>query len=242
VRAQIDASATPHLPLHITEWSASYSPRDPVHDSYTSAAFVLDKLKHTEGAAASMSYWTYSDLFEENGPPPAAFHGGFGLLTRDGVRKPAYFAYKYLNELGPTELVDDDSSSWLTRDGANLKLLVWNFSSLPQNEGDKAFFRKLHPAVPLQPLQVRITEVPPGEYTLELHRTGYRENDAYSAYIDMGLPKDLTTAQLQQLRGLTDDRSEASAVTVGADGIFTKTVPLRQNDVVLLSLLRRTKD
>ncbi len=242
VRAQIDTSSTPQLPLHITEWSASYSPRDPVHDSYTSASFVLDKLKHTEGAAASMSYWTYSDLFEENGPPPAAFHGGFGLLTRDGVRKPAYFAYKYLNELGPTELTDTDPSSWLTRDGSNVKILVWNFTSLPQSEGDKAFFRKLHPPSVTQPVQVRLTEVPPGEYTLELHRTGYRANDAYSAYIDMGLPKDLSATQLQQLRGLTEDHSESSLITVGADGIFTKTVSLRQNDVLLLSLAPRTKD
>jgi len=213
-----------------------------VHDSYTSAAFVLDKLKHTEGAAASMSYWTYSDLFEENGPPPAAFHGGFGLLTRDGIRKPAYFAYKYLNELGPTELIEYDPSPWLTREGRKIQLLVWNFTSLPQSEGDKAFFRKLHPAASAQPVQVRLTEMPPGEYTLQIHRTGYRSNDAYSAYIDMGLPKDLSATQLEQLRGLTEDHGEASFITVGADGIFTKTLSLRQNDVLLLSLVPRTKD
>ena len=41
-----------------------------------------------------MSYWTYSDLFEEPGPPTAPFQGGFGLLNPQGIRKPAYFAYK----------------------------------------------------------------------------------------------------------------------------------------------------
>lgn len=38
-----------------------------------------------------MSYWTHSDLFEEPGPPDRPFHGGFGLMTREGVRKPAWF-------------------------------------------------------------------------------------------------------------------------------------------------------
>ena len=32
-RAQIRTSAMPNLPLHYTEWSTSYSPRDPVHDA-----------------------------------------------------------------------------------------------------------------------------------------------------------------------------------------------------------------
>ena len=28
-----------------------------------------------------MSYWTYTDMFYEAGPPPAPFHGGFGLIN-----------------------------------------------------------------------------------------------------------------------------------------------------------------
>ena len=51
VRGKIDQSAMPGLPLHYTEWSASYSPRDPVHDSYVSAAYILSKLKGSEGFA-----------------------------------------------------------------------------------------------------------------------------------------------------------------------------------------------
>jgi xylan 1,4-beta-xylosidase len=68
VRAQIRASFRPDLPLFFTEWSSSYSPRDPVHDDYLGAAYILSKLRRTEGLAQGMSYWTYSDLFEEPGP------------------------------------------------------------------------------------------------------------------------------------------------------------------------------
>ena len=48
VRQQIAESALPNLELHFTEWSASYTPTDPIHDSYHSAAFILDKLKNAE--------------------------------------------------------------------------------------------------------------------------------------------------------------------------------------------------
>src|SRR3546814_3440329 len=70
VRGEIEASPRPGLPLYITEWSTSYNPRDPIHDAYLSAPFILNKLKGTEKDAQSMSYWVYSDLFEEPGPPP----------------------------------------------------------------------------------------------------------------------------------------------------------------------------
>jgi len=64
-----------------------------------------------------MSYWTYSDLFEEPGPPPTPFHGGFGLLNREGIRKPAYFAYKYLHELRGDEIDVQDSECFRRRKG-----------------------------------------------------------------------------------------------------------------------------
>ena len=104
VRQQIDASSFPSLPLYFTEWSTSYTPRDSVHDSYISAAYILTKLKQTQGLVQGMSYWTYTDLFEEPGPPPTPFHGGFGLLNREGIRKPAFFAYKYLHALRGKEI------------------------------------------------------------------------------------------------------------------------------------------
>jgi xylan 1,4-beta-xylosidase len=239
VHQQVQASYKPTLPLEITEWSASYSSRDPVHDSYTSAAFVVEKLKQTEGLAAAMSYWTYSDLFEENGPPPAAFHGGFGLLTRDNIPKATYFAYKYLNELGPTQLKNDDSESWITRKGDTVEALLWSYTPLKQSEGNKAFYRKLHPAQPVAPVDLKLSGLRPGRYRFTVHRTGYRHNDAYSAWIDMGLPKDLTVPQRTALDGLTKDVAETSAeVTVGSSGQLERMLPMHTNDLVLVTLDR----
>ncbi|MEG8024054.1 cellulase family glycosylhydrolase [Sphingomonas aurantiaca] len=111
VRAQIDAAGRPGLPLFFTEWSTSYNPRDPIHDDYLGAAYILGKLRRTEGIAQGMSYWTFSDLFEEPGPQTKPFEGGFGLMTPQGVRKATWFAYKYLAELGDRELPTGDDQS-----------------------------------------------------------------------------------------------------------------------------------
>ncbi len=217
-RPVIDASALPHLPIHVTEWSTSYSPRDPIHDAYFSAPYILEQLKHTEAGVASMSYWTFTDIFEENGPAMTPFHGGFGLLNLQGIKKPAYFAYRFLAMLGPTELQNADPDSWVCRD-------------------DQAAFRKLQPARYAGVVNLRFTNIPPGTYRARFYRLGFEKNDAYSAYLKMGAPSQLTREQVQQLRAQASGAPEMQKeVTVDASGIYGGAFALRSNDVMLVTL------
>ena len=47
-----------------------------------------------------LSYWTFSDVFEEGSLIPTPFHGGFGLLTIQGIPKPSYRAFQLLHGTG----------------------------------------------------------------------------------------------------------------------------------------------
>jgi xylan 1,4-beta-xylosidase len=240
VRQQISASAFPQLPLYFTEWSTSYTPRDSVHDSYISAPYILSKLQGSKGLVQGMSYWTYSDLFEESGPPPTPFHGGFGLLSREGVRKPAFFAYKYLHALRGESIATDDPQAMLATDGGNLAALVWDFEQPVQTLSNRPFYTKVVPAHPAVPVRLEVKQLTPRtKYHLEIYRTGYHANDAYSAYLEMGAPKSLTAEQLGHLTALTRDPPETDRVVrSGADGKVGIAVPMRSNDMVLVKLMR----
>ncbi len=237
VRREISASPFPGLPLHFTEWSTSYTPRDPVHDSYVSAPYILTKLKGVAGAVQSMSYWTYSDLFEEAGPPPTPFHGGFGLMNREGIRKPAWFAYKYLNAVRGQALATGDAYSLAANDNGRVAALIWDWHQPEQKVSNRPFYRALVPAKAEAPAALAFTGLKPGRYRLRVQRTGYRRNDAYSAYIDMGLPNALTPVQLTQLQGLTKDTPEVDRiVSIPASGRFVYRLPLQTNDIALVTL------
>ena len=239
VRRQIAASKYPNLPLYFTEWSASYNPRDPVHDSYISAPYILSKIKASQGLLQGMSYWTYTDLFEEPGPPPSPFHGGFGLLTREGIRKPAYFAYKYLHELQSNEIPVDDSQMFATVGNGSVSAVIWDFEQPRQNLSNRPFYTRLVPATTAPPVEVSVSHIMPGNYQLKIYRTGFRANDAYSAYIDMGLPRDLKPAQLDELNKLTSDLPETDHVVhVGDNGSYEFPLVMHSNDVVLITLRR----
>jgi xylan 1,4-beta-xylosidase len=240
-RQAIDSGSRPGLPIHVTEWSTSYSPRDPVHDSYFSAPYILEQLKLTENAAASMSYWVFTDIFEEAGPPRMPFHGGFGLLTLQGIRKPAYFAYRFLGRLGPTELQNDDTASWVCRDDhGGAQVLLWDLTAPARdNVSNQALFRKLLPAKPKGAVHVTLTHVPAGNYQLTLWQVGFGKNDSYSAYLKLGSPAQLTRAQEKELRDASSGLPEFEReLAVGPDGRFEQTLPLRENDVLLLTLSR----
>ncbi|MFZ5547273.1 MAG: GH39 family glycosyl hydrolase [Pseudomonadota bacterium] len=242
VREQIQASAFPGLPLYITEWSTSYNPRDLVHDSYISGPWILAKLRATRGLVQAMSYWVYSDLFEEAGPPPTPFHGGFGLMTREGVRKPAWFAYKYLNALRGRDIPSTDPAVLAAADGDDTAVLLWDWQP-PDQSAEKAtnrsFFGRPLPAVASRPVALAISHLAPGRYRLQLRRTGFKANDAQTAYLEMGSPKALDATQLERLHALTADQPELNLVVdIGPAGELRRTLPMRSNDVVLLTLKR----
>lgn len=127
VRSQVDSSIYKNAELHFTEWNTSPSSRDPVHDTYFNATYVLNTLKKASAYSNSMSYWTFTDVFEEAGPGPTPFHGGFGLINLQNIPKPTYYAYKFMNELGEKELKNKDAGSYVCKSENGLQALVWDY-------------------------------------------------------------------------------------------------------------------
>lgn len=241
-RKEIAESAMPGLELHYTEWSSSYTPADPIHDSYHEAAYILEKIKQVGDAANSMSYWVFSDIFEEPGPRFTPFHGGFGLLNLQGIAKPAFYAYNYMNKLGSTELANADPRSWASKDEkGNVQVLLWDFTyTLPDSVNNQAYYIKDLPAKSKGKIKVNLLNVPAGKYTLEVYKVGYRVNDAHTAYIDMGRPNQLTRHQVEELKKQSDGSPvRTELVEVDDNGIFSKEFDIRENDVVMLNLVRR---
>jgi len=239
VRAQIDASKFAGVPLYFTEWSTSYTPRDPVHDSYISAPWILTKLKAAKGSLQGMSYWTYTDIFYESGPPPSPFHGGFGLMNMDGVRKPAWFAYKYLHALQGKEIAATDGEVLAATDGRRVAAILWDWEQPKQDVSDRTYYTKVHPSAAAKPARVEFRHLMPGSYVLTIHRTGFRRNDPQTAYLEMGSPETLKRAQLARLQRLTRDVAETTKPIRIIGNTFATTVSMRSNDVVLVELERR---
>ena len=244
-RKQISSSAKPNLELHYTEWSSSYTPADPIHDSYHSAAYILQKLKQVENAANSMSYWVFTDIFEEAGPRFTPFHGGFGLLNTQGIKKPAYFSYYLLNKLGETELQNTDTSSWATKNAkGDVQLLFWDFTNT--HPGDSVNNQKYYvqdlPSKLKGTIKIEVTGLQKGKYNLEIYKVGYKVNDVYTDYLGINNPNQLTKQQVDILKNKNNGAPIVTeTVTIDGKGIYSKDFKINENDVLLLNFVKTMK-
>ncbi|MFP5405642.1 MAG: GH39 family glycosyl hydrolase [Gammaproteobacteria bacterium] len=91
-------------PVYYTEWSTSSNPFDPLHDEPYAAAYAVKANMEAIGLVEGYSYWTFSDIFQENYLSSVPFHGGFGMVNIYGVAKPVYRAYQLLRRLGSEQL------------------------------------------------------------------------------------------------------------------------------------------
>jgi xylan 1,4-beta-xylosidase len=123
-------------PVYYTEWCTSSSPRDPMHDEPYAAAFIAKTIMEANGLVQGYSYWTFSDIFEENYFPSVPFQGGFGLLNIHGIAKPAYRAYELLHALGtellPVQGAHSTVDIWVVRAQSAVTVLLTNLA-LPRH-------------------------------------------------------------------------------------------------------------
>ena len=139
VRRQIGASATPRLPLLWTEWNVPgmHELRD---TAYVGPA-LANTIRECDGLVDALSFWTFSDVFEEGGPIPKPFEGHFGLRAEGGINKPSYYDFALLHRLGNAKLTTDSPEMIVTRrEDGTLAIAIWNLVDAAKGTGPAKTF------------------------------------------------------------------------------------------------------
>jgi xylan 1,4-beta-xylosidase len=119
-----------------------------------------------------------------------------------------------------------------------VQVLLWDYThTLPEGVNNQQYFIKDLPAKTKGEAAVRIQGLKKGDYTLKISQVGYKRNDAYTGYIGMGSPAQLTKPQVDSLKAMaTGKPSEERQIKVDVDGKFNLNLPLRENDVYLVEI------
>ena len=186
VHDQTKASGMPNLPLIWSEFNASYKNEPDVTDSVYMGPWMAGTIAQCDGLVDIMSYWTFSDVFEEQGVVKTPFYGGFGLIAAGDIPKPAFNVFKLLHGLGDQRLDVKSDSALVTRrkDGA-LELAVWNLVPLEEKGVPKT--------VILQFKEVK-------GHRASILRVDKEHGDVHTAYEKMGSPRYPTEVQIKRLR------------------------------------------
>jgi xylan 1,4-beta-xylosidase len=213
-------------PLYYTEWNTSSNSRDPLHDEPYAAAVVVKTMLEATGLADGYSFWTFSDIFEENYFPWSPFHGGFGLLNLYDVAKPSYRAFELLHALG-TDLIGAWSDqhptvdAWAVRRPDGITVMVTNHA-LPR-----------HP-IEAERVRVRLDGAPPAT-DVTVSRIDDDHANPQARWVEIGKPAYPSASQV-------DDLHEASRVVAEPlpyrhrDGALWLDVSLPPNAVAAVTI------
>ena len=119
------------LPIHITEFNTSYIPNAPIHDTNQNAAYIAKQLSRLGDDNESYSYWTFGDVFEEQGVPFTPFHGGFGLVANGCIPKPTFWSFVFFKNLKRKPGVcvfKNDSCVIMKLDNGDYRGVAWHAS------------------------------------------------------------------------------------------------------------------
>jgi len=127
VHDEIAASWRPDIPLIWSEFNAAYDNQVDVTDSIYMGPWLATTLAQCDGLTKMMSYWTFSDVFEEQGVVKTPFYGGFGLIAAGSLPKPSFYALELLHRLGEQRLENSNPDVLVTKtETGSLQIAVWN--------------------------------------------------------------------------------------------------------------------
>ncbi|PFG41976.1 xylan 1,4-beta-xylosidase [Isoptericola jiangsuensis] len=213
------------LPTHVTEFSTSYRPDNPVHDTPYQAASLAPVLAGGGDLVDSFSYWTFCDVFEEEGVPAAALHGGFGLLGHRQLRKPAYHLYTFMARMGQ-DVLHRGADHLVTRDDAGrVTVLAWQ----PVGGTDAPEEPERH--------ELRLSVPLAGADRASVHRSRVApdQGDVLGAWRHLGRPASPTARQLDLLHEASEPVRSLSSLDV-VDGRVTLDLTLARHEVTLVEI------
>jgi xylan 1,4-beta-xylosidase len=184
VRGEINASPDPKLPLYWTEWNVQGMKES--RDTTFVGPALANTIRQCDGKVDLISFWTFSDVFEEGGPIAKPFEGEFGLRAKGGINKPSYYAYGLLHELGTQRIANASKSVIVTKtEGGGLAIAAWNLVD-PDQQGKPATVRFDFAHVA-------------GDARVRIERVDDDHGNVLKEYRAMGSPVDPTPAQVEQL-------------------------------------------
>ncbi len=214
VHDQVAHSGAPQTPIIVSEFNAAYLNRVDIEDSAFMGPWLANTIRASDGLTFMMSYWTLSDVFEEQGVVKRPFYGGFGLVAERGIPKAAFRAFQLLHQLGDRRLDSTSDDSLVTRkpDGT-LAIAIWNYAG-PAQSGNARTIR------------VRLKDGRNAKYQLQMVGPGH--GSPLEEWIRMGKPDYPTNEQIARL-------IDASRITAATHRL-SEPITLKPHELALLEL------
>ncbi|MCA1041824.1 helix-turn-helix domain-containing protein [Bacillus infantis] len=225
--------------IWITEWNGNSDSQDLLHDTCYMAAFIAKTAVENFGKVSGMGYWTFTDLFEEFRQKMPLYHGGFGLMTYNGIKKAGYHAFYFLSKLGD-KLVAKNENMIVTKRGEDYQILIYNYShpnylyrtfdysQLSQTSRYSVFDNEK-----VQAYQVTLNGID-GNYRIKKQYVNRKQGSSYDAWVEIGAPIDIDDETVSYLKGKAEPGLKIENII--ANQTYTLNTELQAHEIQLIEI------
>lgn len=182
------------IPVYMTEWNLTVSHRDLLNDTTFKSCYLAKHLLENYDAIESFGYWSLTDLMEELQSSADMFHGGLGLLTYNGVKKPHYHFLKSLSRAGD-RLLASGEGYFISAGARGVQLYLYNYEHFGHlfasgQRYDMTYLERYAPfsEVGRMDFSVELTGLAAGRYRLREEVINSEHGSAFDTWIRMGAP------------------------------------------------------
>jgi beta-xylosidase/AraC-like DNA-binding protein len=193
--------------IHISEWNFTISNRNLLHDSCEQGAYVLKNCIDMNGEVDRMAYWHALDNYSDYYDADEILNGDSGMISRDGIHKPSFYAYTFMNQLLSEVLYKDENSIVTTNGRGRYVIACHNFKKLSAQyvfkDEDQISVDEIdnyiEDAEPLQ-LGFCLENVKNGNYLVKILRVNRVSGSAQDIWRSLEYSKNLSKDEMSYLR------------------------------------------
>lgn len=238
------------VPIMATEWSNTLSNRNIYNDSCYKGAYIIQNLTMNMDLADKIIYWMGTDMFGEFADTADMLYGGVGLLNKNGIRKPAFYAFAFLKNLYKYQIACTRNYCLTTDGNQNYRLLCNNMKKLscyycmnPDRLSEididnyENYFEDIKPLL----LKLQLKGVLPGEYEIRIHSVSKVSGSILDEWINWNCPSAVKRSDIEYLKQICQPKITLRRQRCREDGLNLD-IELPANAFELIEIHYRTEE
>ena len=199
------------LPLFICEWNFTPSVRNIMNDTTFKGAYIIKNVIDIYGSVQSMGFGAGSDRMYAYYDTQDMLFGGTGLITKEGVLKPAAFALDFLNKLFPYYvgkskncLVTTDRHNNYSIVCHNQQVLNYNYFLTPETAVEKDETWKYYEGRHSLKMNIHLNGIKSGWYRVKVYRISEKHGSVLDVWREMGFDNELSRNDIKYFRRICE--------------------------------------
>lgn len=210
----------------ISEWNSTVSDRNYINDSAWKASYIIKNVIDSIDRADKLGYKIASDVSSEYLDTNLLLQGGTGLISKNGIKKPAFYAFSFLEKMS-TNLVGKGENFIMTKSSNNSFSIIchnykqFNNSYLLNSEENISIdeLENIYEDEKNLSISFDIKNIKKGRYRVKSFLLNENHGSILNEWIKLGCDNHLRADEIDYLKSITKPKLEIDHIETGEESL-----------------------